>query len=462
MKRKILLSFVVALLVCLGYSGSQAQLQRLEVSQNKRYFQTSDGNPFFWLGDTGWLLFIKCNREETIHYLDTRQKQGFNVVQVMVLHSLGAKNVYGASALKNNNAGTPNVTPGNDPNNKDQYDYWDHMDFVIDEAEKRGIYIALVAVWGGNVKSGHVSVAQATAYAKFLAQRFGKHNNIIWVDGGDIPGNEGMAVWKAIGNTIKKYDANHLETFHPRGRYISSDWFHNEKWLDFNMFQSGHRTYAQDTSMKEKYRFGEDNWKYVNVAYNLKPTKPVLDGEPSYENIPHGLHDSLQARWSPAEVRRYAYWSVFAGAAGFTYGENAIMQFHTMGKVGGAYGVTGSWKETINAPGAQQMHFLKDLVLSKSYFDRKPAQEIIVDNGKRYNNILATKGNDYAMAYTYTGRTFKVNTAKLGFEVGKASWFHPTDGATTPIDLTNTKGIVSFDPPGEPKEGNDWVLVLEK
>ncbi len=33
-----------------------AQVGKLEVSSNHRYFQHSDGAPFFWLGDTAWLL----------------------------------------------------------------------------------------------------------------------------------------------------------------------------------------------------------------------------------------------------------------------------------------------------------------------------------------------------------------------------------------------------------------------
>ena len=40
--------------------------------------------------------------------------------------------------------------------------------------------------------------------------------------------------------------------------------------------------------------------------------KPVLDGEPSYENIPQGLHHGTEPRGTAADVRRYAYWSVFA------------------------------------------------------------------------------------------------------------------------------------------------------
>jgi hypothetical protein len=231
----------------------------------------------------------------------------------MVLHDVNNKNAYGDYALKNRDVSMPNVTPGNDFDNTAAYDYWDHVQFIIDEANKRAMYMALVTVWGSNVKNGKVNMTNAEAYAKFLAERFKNKSNIIWVDGGDIPGNEGMEVWKKIATTIKKYDDKHLMTFHPRGRYSSSDWFHNESWLDFNMFQSGHKNYTQDTSSKEKNHYGEDNWKFVNVDYNKQPVKPTLDGEPSYENIPHGLHDSLEKRWTAADIRRYAYWSVFAG-----------------------------------------------------------------------------------------------------------------------------------------------------
>uniref|UniRef100_UPI003F6C1154 apiosidase-like domain-containing protein n=1 Tax=Polaribacter sp. TaxID=1920175 RepID=UPI003F6C1154 len=36
-------------------------IQKLQVSENDHYFQTEDGKPFFWLGDTGWLTFKKLN-----------------------------------------------------------------------------------------------------------------------------------------------------------------------------------------------------------------------------------------------------------------------------------------------------------------------------------------------------------------------------------------------------------------
>jgi Protein of unknown function (DUF4038) len=56
----------------------------LSVSANHRFLQTSTGKPFFWLGDTGWLLFSKSSQEEAIAYLDDRKAKGFNVIQSWV------------------------------------------------------------------------------------------------------------------------------------------------------------------------------------------------------------------------------------------------------------------------------------------------------------------------------------------------------------------------------------------
>lgn len=456
---------IAAIIGCLFVLTATAQQTTplLKIAANKRYFVTADNKPFFWLGDTGWLLFVKMTREETLQYLDKRQAQGYNVIQVMVLHSLGnAVNRYGDSALVNQDIAQPNLTPGADVNDTAQYDFWDHVDFVIKEAGKRNIYMALVPLWGSNVKNKKVTTASASVYAKFLADRYKTYNNIIWLNGGDIPGNEGMEIWKAIGTVIKKNDTRHLVTYHPRGRYSSSEWFHQEPWLDFNMFQSGHRNYAQDTSIKEKNHFGEDNWRYVQADYQLQPVKPTIDGEPSYENIPYGLHDSLQPRWKDADLRRYGYWSVLAGGAGFTYGENAIMQFHRIDEGAGSFGVTMNWQEGLEAPGAAQMQYLKQLMLSKSWEDRSPAQDVILDNtGEKYNYILATKGKKYILAYTYTGKPIKV---KLGTTQGKkvtASWYDPRTGKYNTEGTYDNRGVKEFDPPGEEQEGNDWVLVLE-
>jgi hypothetical protein len=435
-------------------------LPPLKISSNHRYF-TAGGKPFFWLGDTGWLLLSKLKREEALQYLDTRAKQGFNVIQLMVVHSGSEVNAYGDSALVNKNISTPRITSGNTFGKGNEYDYWDNVDWVVTQAAERGLYVALVPVWGSVVKGEHVKPAQAKIYAEFLAKRYNNRTNVIWMNGGDIAGTDSMKVWNTIGNTLHNLNPDYLVTYHPRGRTQSSTWFHNQSWLSFNSVQSGHRTYSQDTS-KNDLHYGEDNWRYIEADYNKMPAKPTLDAEPSYEKIPYGLHDTKLPRWTAADVRRYGYWSVFAGACGYTYGNNDVMQMHMPSDKGSAYGSTEYWYKSINDPGALQMVYLKKLMLSRPYFDRVPDQSMIAGGqGEKYDRLIATRGKNYAFVYTYTGREMAINADMLEGNKIKASWYNPRNGEITAIGTYTKSKLLKFNPPGIKKDGNDWVLIID-
>ncbi|MFA9390216.1 MAG: glycoside hydrolase family 140 protein [Prolixibacteraceae bacterium] len=462
MKYFLLSLFLMVMLVgCAPKNKSIDQaIALLKVSDNHRYLQTEAGDPFFYLGDTGWLLFTKLTREEANVYLDNRAAKGFNVIQVMVLHTLKSCNVYGDSALILSDVAKPLLTEGNSFTDSMQYDFWDHVDYVVDLAASKGIYMGLVPVWGSNVKGGKVSQKQATVYAAWLANRYKDKTNVIWLNGGDIMGSDSIKVWNAIGSTINELDANHLITFHARGRHSSSQWFHNEDWLDFNMFQSGHRRYDQDDT---EWNFGEDNWRWVEQDLAFQPAKPTIDGEPSYEGIPQGLHDGNEPYWTDSDVRRYGYWSVFAGAMGYTYGNNAIMQFHKPADVDPAYFVKEFWDEAMDMPGAGQMQHLKKLMLSHAYFDRVQDQTLIAgENGEKYNRVIGTRGNDYAMIYSYSGGDISVAMGKISGKEVNAKWFDPRSGEETEIGTFKNSGTQTFTCPGEAVAGNDWVLILEK
>ncbi|GGA69476.1 hypothetical protein GCM10008015_07780 [Flavobacterium palustre] len=434
-------------------------LQKLQVSKNQHYFVTEDGKPFFWLGDTGWLAFGKLDRDGIVQYLQDRKAKGFNVVQVMVLHNINAVNVYGDKALVNDDVSRPITTPGNDFNNKEEYDYWDHVDYTLDVAQKNGIYVAMVPVWGTNIssKDSKVTLAQVEKYAKFLADRYKNRTNVIWLNGGDTYGDKFTDIWNAIGNILKTNNPDQLVTFHPFGRTDSSENYHNASWLDFNMFQSGHRRYDQDTV---KTAFKEDNYKFVHRDWDLKPTKPTLDGEPSYEGIPHGLHDTLQPKWNAGDVRRYGYWSVFAGGAGYTYGHNAVMQMFRKGD-NPAYGNKELWTSAINAPGAGQMVYIKKLMLEFPYLERVPDQSLVANQGEKYDYLIATRGKNYAFIYTYTGRKIAVNMGKIAGNKVTATWYNPRNGQKTKIGTFENKGIKEFQSSGKKEDGNDWVLILK-
>jgi hypothetical protein len=473
---------LAATLVAAGFFGcatsdtSGAIAQPLRVSDNQRFLVTQDGQPFFWLGDTGWLLH-KLDRDDTERYLEDRRSKGFNVIQTSALHGLSVRDAYGHLAVRDRNPALPVVTEGSNHADSAQYDYWDHLDYAVDLAAAKGLYMAIVPVWGTNVKSGYVSREQAAAYAKFLGERYANRSNVIWVNGGDIVGTDSSEIWHIIGSTLRQCAPQSLITFHPFGRSRSSQWFHDADWLDFNMVQSGHRTYEQDPN-----GIGQDTWRHIGIDYTLSPTKPTLDGEPSYENIPYGLHDwkleknvhlrptpydssAPQPLWLAHDVRRYAYWSVFAGGCGFTYGHTSIMQMLQPDEpLPGAYNATMPWTEALNAEGATQMQHLKNLMLSRPYLDRVPDTTLVANQGQRYDHIQATRGEGYAFFYTHNGRTIEVNCAAIGKAdaLKKSAWFDPRSGTQTPATPVLREGVLAFTPPvQEVKDGNDWVLVLD-
>ena len=60
---------------------------KLRVSENGRYLRNGE-HPFFYLGDTAWLLCPVCDEEEAKLYLTNRRDKGFNVIQTVLIHRL--------------------------------------------------------------------------------------------------------------------------------------------------------------------------------------------------------------------------------------------------------------------------------------------------------------------------------------------------------------------------------------
>ena len=424
---------------------------RLTVSDNQRFLIHENGTPFFWQGETGWLLPERLDRAEAEWYLQRCREEGYNVVQIQVIDGVPAINIYGQPSHP---LPTAKATG---------YGYWDHLDYIVDLAQQNGIYIGMVAIWGGLVKAGKLSVDEARKYGTFLANRYKNKPNIIWFMGGDIQGDIKPEVWNALATSIKAIDKNHLMTYHPRGRYTSAKWWSKAAWIDFHTFQSGHRKYGQrmgnaDYPIPDNTE--EDNWMYVDSTWAYKPIRPVLDAEPSYEDIPMGLHDKNEPRWKACDVRRYAYWSVFAGSCGHTYGHNAIMQMLKPGYPT-SYGDAGdvkTWYQGLNDPGFQQVKFLSQLILSLPYFDRIPDQSIIVENGKQYERLIATRGNDYLLVYNYTSRNMKIDLTKIAGDRKNVWWMNAGTGNLRYLGEYESK-VLTFRPHKNGFGVEDGVLI---
>lgn len=454
---KIFAAFIMVATMGIGAAQGATKAKNsdkwsLRVSDNNRFLVHRDGSPFFWLGDTGWLLPERLDRDEAAYYLRRSAEAGFNVVQIQVVNGIPAINAYGKMSHPFGWDMSRASTPG-------EYGYWEHLDYIIDVAEREGIYIGMVCVWGGLVKAGLMNEEQAREYGTFLAERYGKRKNIIWIIGGDIQGDIKTKEWITLAETIRDIDPDHLMTFHPRGRTTSAKWFNDCHWLDFNMFQSGHRRYNQRMGNKD-YPIPdgteEDSWMYVDSAWVHQPIKPVLDGEPSYEDIPQGLHSAEEPLWNDKDVRRYAYWSVFSGSCGHTYGHNAIMQF-VRPAVPGAYYADGEkkpWWKALDDPGRNQMKHMKHLMLAFPYAERVPDSLIVKNNGIRYDRLMATRGNDYLMVYNHTGRDMELDLSRISGDKKNVWIMNPSTGELRYLGNTKNK-TYRYTPEGS----DDLVLI---
>lgn len=240
-------------------------------------------------------------------------------------------------------------------------------------------------------------------------------------------------------------------TYHPSGGGRSStEWFHAESWLDFNMMQTGPNFARPDGRYFA-------NYKQIEHDYNLLPPKPCMDAEPGYENAApeRGLYNS-------ACVRRWAYWSVFAGGHGFAYGAVEIWQFSVPGKRGKPNGQENHWRVALDYEGGSQMIFLKNLMCSRPMLERVPDQSLIVgDAGEGIHHIRATRGESYGMIYLPTGRSVTLRMGVVSGERVRAWWYDPKTGNAQEIGVFENIGKVEFSPEGPVLDGRDWVLVVD-
>ena len=420
----------------------------LKVSDNKRFLVHADGTPFFYLGDTAWELFHRLTREEAERYLENRRQKGFTVIQAVVLaefDGLNVPNALGERPLVENDPLKPNEK------------YFEHVDWIVKKAGEKGLYIGILPTWGDKVFTEKWGIGPvvfkdpgvARGYGRFIGQRYRSAPNIIWINGGDRRGDTYLPVWRALAEGVREGDGGaHMMTFHPMGGLSSSQWFHDDGWLDFNMFQSGHG--ARDIATYEM----------LAKDYARVPVKPVLDGEPRYENHPINWKPD-QGWFDDHDVRQAVYWSVFAGGFGVTYGCHDVWQMKTPERepVSSARGV---WTSSIDLPGAWQMLVLRRLMESRPFLSRIPDQSLIDgDAGSGADHVRAARGDGYAFFYVPTGKPLGVRANALPAAQVTAWWFDPRTGAATRIGALPGAEARRFTPPGTPGRGNDWVLVLD-
>jgi hypothetical protein len=309
------------------------------------------------------------------------------------------------------------------------------------------------------VGGGAFTPQSAAAYGQWLGRRY-KDKAILWILGGDRPveNDQHREIIRAMARGLSQADGGtHLKTFHPPGGNGSSTWWHNDDWLDFNMRQNGH--VAEFTGRYDQTR----------ADYDRTPVKPVLDGEPIYEDHPVSFDAKKFGHSIAADVRRPLYWDLFSGACGHTYGHHSVWQMYDPRRSKPINNPLMPWFEAIDQPGAGQMQHAKHLLLSRPVLSRIPDDSVIVADrvhtsvpGAGRYRFAATRDalGSYAMVYAPVGRAFKVRMDKIKGSTVKVWWFNPRTGEATAIGEFPNTGERRFTPPDH-GEMLDWVLVLD-
>jgi hypothetical protein len=422
---------------------------KIQVSDNRRFLVRENGEPYFFLGDTAWELFHRCDRSEAELYLTKRAEQGFTVVQAVALAELDGP------IVPNSNGDLP--LHDEDPTKPNEA-YFAHVDWVVERANELGLTVAFLPTWGDkwNKKWGTgpeiLSPENSRIYGEYLGKRY-RHADLIWMLGGDRPYETELhlEITRAMAEGIKQGDGGeHLMTAHVNGGHGSSEWLHDEPWLDFNTIQSGH------------HLVNGDNYRLLAADYTRQPTKPCMDAESAYEDHPINWKPEELGYFSSVEVRRPSYWGVFAGGHGLTYGHHAVWQMLAEGRNPVGFG-RGNWKDALDFPVAGQMRHLKALMLSRPYLSRIPDQSLIlseVGDGDRHLQATRDENGTYAMVYFPGPVSAEIDLRGLTGEAISARWFDVRTGDFGAKENLVATDSHTFTPPST-DEAPDWVLVLD-
>lgn len=460
-------------------------MEKLKISADRHHFVTADGTPFFWLADTAWTITQRLKWDDVDYYMEKRRSQGFTVLQIVALdpeRDLLMRSPSGDKALLNDDLSTPNE------------EYFKYLDYVLDRAEFYGFYVLLLPVWGQLVTGDNwggktfkkiVDEENGYIFGEWIGRRYRGRTNLLWCLGGDRhpihKGCDYRQVWRKMAEGLAKgYLGKELHcdesakewedmllTYHTcydmtSGRCSTWDDFTaGDQWISFTMLQSGHSETAK-------------NFAVIEREYNRQPAYPVFDGEPAYEKMPKCWPPTEDGLYDEAIVRKRAYWALFSGAFGHTYGHSSVwcMIAEKERSPFRPY----SWYEALDQKGAWQMKYLRDLADSRPFHRLEPRQALIshVCDEQCYlthRQACITKEETLAFIYLPNGGTEQINLSQLKCVDLKMWWWNPRDGKCydQENEMTSEPFAVIRNPFDKyvvqaPESGTDidWVLLIEE
>ncbi|MBW8890096.1 MAG: glycoside hydrolase family 140 protein [Fibrobacteres bacterium] len=428
-----------ALSLCLSFAvAAQLSAPLLTVGPSKHYLVDENGKPFQLRGEAAWALAVQLTREDVLAYLDDRQAKGFNA---LLIEAVNVDDGYAANAPKNAYGELPFVA---DDFTRRNEAYWAHVDFILDEAGKRGMVVLMSALYlgyNGGSEGWYAAAVSAGAdairdYGAFLGVRYAGRKNIIWVNGGDFRPPT-LAIPDALAAGILSADKNHLFTTHWARNSTGTD--ANPSWLTLNSSYTG-----------------IDNLASRVLADYAAAALPTLLLESYYEGSLAG-----QLQLTAREVRGEAWQAYLSGACGNFYGHHSVWPFPS------------DWRTALGSPGALSLSKQNAFFAGADWWKLVPDADnalVTTSKGSGKDMLAAARADDgsFAVVYAPGGAAFSADLSKLAGKSVKASWIDPYSGAAHgAAGSPFAKSAHAFDPAGEngknadPAAADDWVLLLE-
>jgi hypothetical protein len=403
----------------------------LRVVKRRRYLVDANGRPFLIVGDTPWSLAVQLKPDEAERYLESRRRDGFNTILFnLIEHKFATappRDAYGeAPFLQEGDFSSPNPV------------YFDHVAKLLALARSKGFLVLLTPAYAGfrGGTEGWWSEMKASgaeklrAYGRYVAQRYTRFDNVIWVEGGDFsPLQSERGLMEAVAEGIQSV-APVLQTFHGgRGTSAFAYWRPQPPWLTVNTI------YADADTIVKRARV-----EYCRVA------KPFFLIEGTYEG--NGV--------PAAAVRQQAYQTILAGGNGALMGHQ------------GVWALPSGWADALASHGAKGMSELASLFSSLRWWTLRPdlRHHLLTRGiGSGAGEAVAACSSDrsFAVVYLPSTRAITLDLAQLRGPAVAARWLDPTNGHSEPAHGSPYRAPRkrTFSPPQQNAGGDhDFVLLL--
>lgn len=430
------------------------------------HFEHRDGTPFFYLADTAWEPWIYLAFSDWTEYVDDRAGRGFTVIQT----ANGFDGWWGRWPDGGcTGSATEGIPPWLGPLGEAEKLNPAHFQVIDDFAEyanSKGIVLALFGIMNAG-DHDLIDPARRRRFAETLLARL-QGNAVILSPPVDDAWSK-VEMMRDTGEHLRATDDRHhpqLLTYHigswahgcdsrDPGDYSCS--LHDEPWVDFSGYQSGHMKPERDRQIYWAVRRAYEMPLHFRA---LTPARPAVNVEPLYEMPPSWFPPDSDIDDNAYRCRQIGWYTYLSGGAGHTYGVRGIWDFgRFLEPLCGAPAV--DWQDALDNRYSLEAEYTGRFLKALEWELLVPRHDLVRDqsvSAKSRKVLAQASDGSYLVAYLPRGESEITIDVRGLADNGTTSWYDPRAGSYElgPF-FTNDDPDAVFPSP-DPSE--DWVLLV--